>query len=85
MALTGHLRLCSTLGHSLPECLIQTEGKELRRSWAVWFAAHTLRPGHGGSSRAGSMTRERDAYANEKLVLSWVGWSPEGKGIEWSV
>lgn len=31
------------------------------------------------------MTRERDAYANEKLVLSWVGWSPEGKGIEWSV
>lgn len=27
----------------------------------------------------GSMTREKDAYADEKVMVSWVVWSPERK------
>lgn len=25
------------------------------------------------------MTREKDAYADEKVMVSWVVWSPERK------
>lgn len=52
VAITGNVRLCSTLRNVLPACLIQAEGREPRRTWVVWFAAHTLRPGNGRSSRA---------------------------------